>query len=668
MIPGITSSGIDTDGMIEQIMEAERVPVTRMEEQIDQYQEEKAAWQEIGRRITNLREASRILFGFENPFNERIASSTDDRSVTAIADRNASEGTTSVKVIQLAQADRFLSRSLPADFEVAAGRFGFRVGDQEEYFNFSGGTLAQLAEAINRRASDIVSARVVRNTADTQVILIEAIESGAEKPLIFLDAARTFALEASILEEVLDQTVSVTPGPTTVTAWTKPLGSDVTVQNGVVTVEPGGEAVLRLPGGIPTQDRLELDIEVEVENFFEGWNPPAAPPGPAVPPVDGATLGDVTVHGAPSSAPLPDWSPPEPPTVQDDFQMLFAQDGASVVPLPQVSDTSGFETIRIPISEYVDSIQSVNIRNRNTHRRIRVKNVALVDPTSRGDLSPVNPITTAQDAVLEVHGIRVERPSNSVDDLIEGVTLQLHSTGDAVDVSIEPDREAVKNALIDFVYRYNQLLTEVNILTRNEPAIIDEITYFTDDERDAAQKRLGMMQGDLTLNNLKSRLQTVMMNPYQTSAGSSMTLLAQMGISTNAAGPAGGYNASRLRGYLEINESDLDDALETQFPAIKELFGSDTNLDQVIDSGLGYVVEQTTIPYVQVGGIVALRTDTIDSSIDRTETRVARENERLDDREAELRQDFGRMQGAMNTLQENQRTLDNLQNQTSSNQ
>ena len=60
-------------------------------------------------------------------------------------------------------------------------------------------------------------------------------------------------------------------------------------------------------------------------------------------------------------------------------------------------------------------------------------------------------------------------------------------------------------------------------------------------------------------------------------------------------------------------------------------------------------------------------TGTIDSSISTTETRIERENDRLADREAELRDDFGRMEGAMNTLQENQRTLENLQNQTGSN-
>ena len=40
MIPGITNSGFDTDGMLEDLMEAERVPLTRLEERVDAYEEE----------------------------------------------------------------------------------------------------------------------------------------------------------------------------------------------------------------------------------------------------------------------------------------------------------------------------------------------------------------------------------------------------------------------------------------------------------------------------------------------------------------------------------------------------------------------------------------------------------------------------------------------------
>ena len=66
--------------------------------------------------------------------------------------------------------------------------------------------------------------------------------------------------------------------------------------------------------------------------------------------------------------------------------------------------------------------------------------------------------------------------------------------------------------------------------------------------------------------------------------------------------------------------------------------------------------------------VVATRTGTIDSTISRTETRVEREEDRLVDRESELRMDFGRMEGALNTMRENQQTLENLQNQVGTGQ
>jgi flagellar hook-associated protein 2 len=669
MIPGITNSGFDTDGMIDEIMEAERAPVTRMEQEIDTYEEEKAAWQEIGRRITNLREASRLLFGFETPFNDRIASSEDESVVIASAIRNAPTGASSISVIQLAQADRFLSRSLPRDFDVAAGRYGFRVADEEVYFTFRGGSLEAFARSINERASDVVSARVVRDTANTQIILIEALATGAENTLTFLEDARAFALEASILEETLDRAVSASILPSTVTSWTTPLAStSVAVQNGTVTIEPGAEASIRMPGAIATDANLVLEMEVWVDDFSTTWTPPAPPPGPTVPDPGEVTLGDVTVENAPSTVPLPDWTPPEPPAIRNDFSFLYAQDGSRTVALPELSDTDGFETIRFEIGNYVDSINAINVRNSNTQRRISIRNVELYDPTSRGDLRPVNAVSSAQDAILEVDGIRVVRPSNSVSDLIEGVTLELRGTSSRpLDINVEPNRESVKNAMIDLVFRYNQLLTEINILTRNEQAVVDEITYFTDDEREEALEQLGMLQGDSTLRNLKSRLQTVMMNAYPTDAGSAMTLLAQIGISTNASGPGGGFDASRLRGYLEINEQQLDAVLAQELGPLRQLFGSDTDSDQVVDTGVAFEIDTLTRPYVQVGGIVATRTGTIDSSIDRTEDRIERENDRLVDREIELRNDFGRMEGALNSLEENQRALENLPTQSGTN-
>lgn len=659
VIPGISNSGFDTDGMVEDIMEAERAPVTRMEERVDTYEEERAAWQEIGRRVSNLQDASRLLFGFENPFNDRVASSADESVLVATAERNAPEGTTRVSVKQLAEADRFISRNLASDFQVAAGRYGFRVGENEEYFTFSGGTLESFAQAVNQRAGDVVGARVVRNTATSKIILIEAKQTGSENQLSFLEDARAFALEAGVLEEVRDQVVQAPIQASTVSGTTS--GATRSIQAGTLTVAPEGQAVVRMPSPIDSRESLVMELEVSVRNLYEEWTAPDPPPGPQIPDPGEVTLGDVTVENAPSSVPLPGWTPPEPPVVREDPRILFLRSGGTTVALPELDDTEGFETIRVPLAEIGATVEALEVRNNNTHREIAVRNISVFDPRSRGDVAPVNPVATARDAIVELEGIEVVRPTNSIDDLVDGVTLNLRGTSSRpVEVSVEPDRESVTDSLIQFVFYYNELIREINILTRTEQAIVDELTNFSDDEREDALERLGLLQGDLSLNSLKSRLQNIMMNPYPTSAGSQMTLLAQMGISTNESGPGGGFDAGRMRGYMEMNPQDVDAALQTLFLSVRQLFGSDTDGDRSIDTGVAFEIDRNLRPYVQVGGLIPARTGNIDRSIASTRERIEREEERLVRVREQYEAEFAQMEAAMQRMQEQQQTLNNL--------
>jgi len=100
-----------------------------------------------------------------------------------------------------------------------------------------------------------------------------------------------------------------------------------------------------------------------------------------------------------------------------------------------------------------------------------------------------------------------------------------------------------------------------------------------------------------------------------------MAMLAQIGISTDArkAGSSQGYDASRLRGYLEIDEAVLDQALQSKLPAVKELFGRDTDGDLIVDAGFAYSLDTLIQPYVQTGGILALKTSGIDGRISQEE-------------------------------------------------
>jgi len=183
--------------------------------------------------------------------------------------------------------------------------------------------------------------------------------------------------------------------------------------------------------------------------------------------------------------------------------------------------------------------------------------------------------------------IQVYRDTNIIDDLIPGVTLNLAGESDEpVTLDVKRDEVAINETIIEFVGYYNRLLTQIDILSRNDPAVIEEALYLTEQEQEEAAKNLGLLQGELGLNQMKSRLRTIMQSPYKTSSGRELSMLAQIGVSTDAnkLGSSATLDSSKLRGYLEIDEEKLSEALSNFPEAVHELFGNYTDGDFIVDS------------------------------------------------------------------------------------
>jgi len=161
---------------------------------------------------------------------------------------------------------------------------------------------------------------------------------------------------------------------------------------------------------------------------------------------------------------------------------------------------------------------------------------------------------------------------------------------------------------------------------------------------------------------LKDSLQRVMMNPYRTEGGRELSLFVQIGISTDTRKPssAATLDKTRLRGYLEIDESQLDSAIAAHTDWIKELFGYDTDGDLVVDSGAAYALDTRLKPYVTTGGLIATRLSTLDSQISRKKTEISNYEDHLKEYEADLKYKYGKMEGALETLQKNSKALENL--------
>jgi len=556
-IPGVKSR-FNSEKIIEDLMRLERVPKERTERNIENLQTQKGYWQEIGRRINSMRDSARFLYSFQNPFNDRLALSADESVISASATREAAEQSYRFTVKQTAQADRFLSSPLDEKMKIEAGNYNFTVGDEKISINYRGGTVKDLVDVINRRGKDKVSASLIAIQSGTKSLLIESKVTGSANRLGFHDDAAKFAVKSGMMELGNDTRKDIAITENTVrSGGAQP---NISINDGILKV--GAQSTASIPMSLslsadsPVMLKLETSTRVEDSGVF---NVPQPPSGPSVP-NSSVTYGGITVDNDPSSAPLPEWKPPVVPQRRDDMAVLSLvfSDGSSAK-LPPITDSNGLVTRQYALSSVAQgrTITSINIENNNTHREVSVGKIEIFDPSSTsGGLRPQNAVSSARDAIITMEGIDIIRPTNNIDDVIPGVTLNIKGVSDRpVEVKISGDTEKVKESIISFVGNYNRLVAEINILTRKDDRLVDELTYLTPDEASEMKKRLGAFSGDTTLNSLKNNLQRTVSAPYPTSLERELAMLAQIGISTNANRNTG-YDPARMRGYLEIDEKN----------------------------------------------------------------------------------------------------------------
>lgn len=160
-------------------------------------------------------------------------------------------------------------------------------------------------------------------------------------------------------------------------------------------------------------------------------------------------------------------------------------------------------------------------------------------------------IQTARDAEISIGStaggadpLVVTRSSNTVDDLIEGLTLTLKQTSStAATITVERDTGAVRDRITEFVNAYN--------------AVIDMATEQT--RYDAEAKVAGPLLGDGGVTVLQAGVRGLMTAAVPGLSGALRTLSA-VGITSSASG------------QLEVDYTDLDDALQDDYSALEKLF------------------------------------------------------------------------------------------------
>lgn len=682
-IPGV-SDKYKTNDYIEALMQKEKVPLNHEQESLDRYKEQQNAWRDVNQKMSSLRESSRTLYSFENPFNNKIASSSNENAVAATANRDAPYSTYKVDVVKEATADKFLSVELEKNSTVPSGKYTFQVADKTISFNWKGGKLNDFINSLNKRGNNTIKASLVGVSGNKYALMIESLKTGADSKLIFKDEALDYALKNGIVEK---NQKDMTSFGVSLKEFSNPQTEAVVPENDqegmpkfstkLVSVEKD-ENNEESRTVIPPRSGLEILVDEEllsmpsekiefrysvnkVEDITDELNlqrtmRPELPDSGSVSFEQLSILNELSETGLP---PVPE-TPLSPISGEVDF-FVKNSDGSEIK-----LERSGFSEnqdgdieVSVSKSNYPD-MKGLVVRNRNTDSEIRLTPFFAYDESKMQDYVPVHAVSKAGDAVIKYEGITITRPTNKIDDVIPNVTLNVKQPTDrTATITIDPDKDSAKNALIQFVGSYNQVIAEINILSENKPEIVSELDYLSKDEQDAANKRLGMFQGDFSLTNGKSTMRNIITANYKWSDDAIVTMLNQIGISSRASGTSSGYNASQMRGYLEIDEKKLDAALDENLEQIKNLFGYDADGDLIIDSGIAYALDKQLTSWVQTGGIIANKNSALATKISASETNIKKLESQLDGKEARLRQKYGNMEGTLNSLNAQSNTINN---------
>ena len=191
-IPGVTSK-YDTQKLIEDLMKVERIPRDRAAASLENVKLQKTVWLDLGRRLSSLRDSARTLYSFQNPFNERIATSSDPAILTATATTGSDRGdqvhqggtrrprptdscpTSCLRTSRCRRAPTF-SQSAKASVRLT----------------YAGGSLNDFVGGAQPQGRRQLRAQAVNVTADSRVLVIESLRTGAANRLEFRRSGQGF--------------------------------------------------------------------------------------------------------------------------------------------------------------------------------------------------------------------------------------------------------------------------------------------------------------------------------------------------------------------------------------------------------------------------------------------------------------------------------------------
>ncbi len=171
------------------------------------------------------------------------------------------------------------------------------------------------------------------------------------------------------------------------------------------------------------------------------------------------------------------------------------------------------------------------------------------DATTGTVLNMTSRLATASNAELTVNGVDVERSTNTINDVVTGMTLTLAgATASTSVISVARDLSGAETRIRALVDAYNVMETSFDNLT----------------DSDSTAEFGGIFSGDTSFRVIRDRVKSLFLDQSST-ATSNLSYLNDIGITFSRSGT------------LEIDDDSLTAALNNNFTDVVSIFSADTN-------------------------------------------------------------------------------------------
>jgi flagellar capping protein FliD len=488
-ISGI-ASGVNWQNIIDQLRELENKKIELVQNQQKAYQDKLSAWQTINTKLLSLKTVVGKLnesadFNLFSPTLSSNTSKDPDDLLSVTAGTDASRGSYNIVINSLAAAEKRISKTFASD-TTALNLSGDLILNGKTVTVSTTDTLSSLRDKIN----------AVDTGDDPSNVTASIIHYGTNDYRLILTSDVEGAAGIS-----LSGTTALLDG----LALRNLMG-----MMGDVANTSGGVAI--------TSATKIKDIDGYTD-FANGQK---------------ITLTGTDTNGNPVSKQL---SLNQNSTVADLLALINSNYGQAT------AQVTADGKIQVVDNESGDTQLAVIITPQSTHLHFDADN----------NLGPITTIYTATiqagaDASFTLDGVAVTRSSNTVDDLITGVTLNLKAAAPDTTVTVKVDRDydQIKDQITEFVTAYNDLLDTIN----------GQLTYDA-----ATQTPGGPLFGDSTLRALRTGLIDTIVTPVP-GLNQDFSALGQVGINLDD------------NGKLTINDGTLQGFLETNFEDVKNLFAT----------------------------------------------------------------------------------------------